>query len=428
MKEKKKMYFGHDGCDKEYFFRQIAECAKEKYTVTKDISEADVIIHFTCGFTKHDAYFFVSSLSLVYDTRKADSKVIITGCGIKMYEEEIFEELKNTENTIVVGLSDFIPKICNILDVPFKKGEFYLEGSKETLHLDIVQGCRKKGGFCNFCKFNYLEIPFKSLYTIEEVVEIVSRYKIKILTLTGPNTTSYGLDFGDHKQKLHLLIKEVSKIPTLKWIAVTSIASSGVYQELIDEIAGNKKVYFVNYYFQSGSQKMLDIMNIGASIKTHEKVIKAFFYKAFSTAFLMSHPGEGEKELQETLDFIVRYNIWYANVFAFIVSCDTPSKKMMQLPKWKFWRNYNLVKEKVSELNHKFLDSLVGTKLSAFILDIKTHSTGKRIVAQCLGINALCEIDVDDTSNYEIADIINVNVISVENYDEHLLSGELEKE
>lgn len=420
----KKIFFLHDGCRHPDFFQQIMGCAKEKYAETEIISDADVIIHFTCGFTKHNPFFFISSLALEYKTRKAGSTVIITGCGIKMYEREILEKL---EDAIVVELPDFIPKICSILEVPFKKGEYYLNDAN-TLTLHIVQGCLKKGGYCYFCKFNYLGIPFKSLLTIEEVVEIVSRYKIKILTLTGPNTTSYGMDFGDHKPKLHLLIKEISKIPSLKWIAVQSIASSGIYQELIDEIQRNEKVYSVNYYFQTGSQTMLNIMNIGSSIETHEKVIKAFSDKVFVTGFLMSHPGEGEQEFRETLEFIEKHNIWYTPVFVFIKSYDTPSADFEQLSNSEFWRHYILVKEKVSKLNHKFLDSLVGTKISAFILNIKSVPNRKIIYAQCLGINACCECELDIDANYEIADRVDIKVTGVKNYGDHLLSGKLEKE
>ena len=416
-----KIYFLNDGCgQQEDFFRQIAECAREKYIPTKVISEADVIIHFTCGFVMNKIYTrigLMNSLTLAYKTKKENAITIITGCGIQMYNPEIFKGMKNT---FVVELSDFVKEVCRILNVPFKKGEYYLKDSPHKLTLNIAMGCLKRGGFCSFCKFNYLEIPFKSLLTIEEVVEIVSKYEIRVLNLTAPNTTSYGIDFGDHKPKLHMLIQAVSRIPTLKWIALTSVASSGIYPELMNEILQNKKIYLVNYYFQSGSQRMLNIMNIGASIETHKKVIHDFKERgiAIETGILMSHPGEGENELRETLDFIEVNNIWYANILAYVNSDFTPSSEMKPLTEFEFYRHYNLAHKIVSKLRHEFLDSLVGTRIPAFIIDID-----EKVNAQCLGINAFCEVTIN--GNYEVADKVTIEVTNVKDYDARLVEGKI---
>ena len=417
-----KIYFLNDGCgQQEDFFRQIAECAKEKYIPTKVISEADVIVHFTCGFVMNKVSVrigLMNSLTLAHKTKKENAITIITGCGVKMYKPEIFEEMKNT---FVVDLPDFVKEVCKILNVPLKKGAYYLKDSPHKLMLNIARGCPKRGGFCRFCKFNYLRIPFKSLLTIEEVVEIVSKYEIRILNLTAPNTTSYGLDFGDHKPKLHLLIQAVSKIPTLKWIAVTSVASSGIYPELLNEISQNKKVYLINYYFQSGSQRMLNIMNIGASIETHKKVIRAC--KAgnviIETGFLMSHPGENNEDLQKTLGFIKENNMWDANILAYINSDSTPSSEMKPLSDFEFWRHYNLVYDKVSKLRHEFLDNLVGTKIQGFIIDID-----EKVYIQCLGINACAYCEVIN-KEYEIADEVTIEVTDVKDYDSRLLEGNI---
>ena len=415
----KKIYFINDGCNShDDSFRQIAECVKDEYEPTKEISEADVIIHFTCGFTKTDSNFefFVSSLAHTYKKKKKGAITIITGCAIKMYRREIFEKM---ENTYVVEFPNFVEKICAILKVEFKKGEFYFEDSPGVMKLDIVRGCLKRGGFCYFCKFHYLDIPFKSLYSIEEVVDIVTRYEVKVLVITGPNTTSYGLDFGDHTPKLHKLLQEVSKIPTLKGIAVNCVASSGIYPELLSELAKNEKIYLVNYYFQSGSQTMLDIMNIGSSIEIHEEVIKALKDKAISTAFLMSHPEEGDEELQETLAFIEKYNLWYADVIPFICSADTPSSLMEQLPELQYWRHYKITEYKISELRHKKLDSLVGKKVKVII---DNNINGNKLIVQCVGMNARCELS--NTVKHQVGDIIYITIKKVKDYEKRLLIGE----
>ena len=110
----------------------------------------------------------------------------------------------------------------------------------------------------------YLKIPVKSV-PFDEVIEIAKNVtessKVSIIVLTGLNTCNYGIDIGDKKQKLHLLLQELSKIESVKFIEVHSLTIGDMYEELTAELANNPKVLLIGFSVQSGSNKMHKIMN-----------------------------------------------------------------------------------------------------------------------------------------------------------------------
>ena len=69
----------------------------------------------------------------------------------------------------------------------------------------------------------------------------LSESGVKEIILIAQDTTLYGSDIYE-KKRLHLLIKELSKIEGIKWIRVLYCYPEEIYDELIDEIASNEKV------------------------------------------------------------------------------------------------------------------------------------------------------------------------------------------
>ena len=269
-----------------------------------------------------------------------------------------------------------------------------------------------------------MKISAKSLFSIEQICELVSRYKTPILILGGLNTTNYGIDFGDGKPKLHILLKEVSKIPSLKWIEVECIASSCIYPELIDEIEHNPKIVFVNYFLQSGSNKMLQIMNIGSTVEHNENVLKHLEQKCISSAIVVGHPGEGEEELKETIDFIKRNNLWYLTIMKFINSVDTPSNNMKQLSPKQYQRNYSEVQKVVDNLAHRFFDKLIGQIITGFVDQIIKKKDGTYLIGvKPLTFHGMIDIECNQISCKE-GDKMSVEITKIYSYEEHIMYGQ----
>ena len=89
---------------------------------------------------------------------------------------------------------------------------------------------------------------------------------------------------------------------------------------------------FVHLPIQSGSNKMLKLMNrkhtVETYIKIYENLKKINPEIEFSSDFIISYPGENENDFVETLDFIKNYR--FINSFSFIFS-PRPGTKASKL-------------------------------------------------------------------------------------------------
>ena len=77
--------------------------------------------------------------------------------------------------------------------------------------------------------------------SIIKEAELLSKSGVKELILIAQDLTMYGTDlYGG--QKLHELLRELSKVEGIEWIRLLYCYPEEIYDELIDEIANNNKV------------------------------------------------------------------------------------------------------------------------------------------------------------------------------------------
>ncbi len=93
-----------------------------------------------------------------------------------------------------------------------------------------------------------------------------------------------------------------------------------------------KLMPFVHLPVQSGSNKILKLMNrkhnVENYIEIYEKLIKINNEIKFSSDFIISYPGETDKDFEQTLDLIKK--IKFINSFSFIFS-PRPGTKAAEL-------------------------------------------------------------------------------------------------
>jgi len=153
----------------------------------------------------------------------------------------------------------------------------------------------------------------------------------------GQNVNSYGLDQLTIKnRKLHLsqpsveldkdfyqsfvkrsgdippfvlLLQELSKLKGLKKIYFMTANPWDFWDELIDEIAVNKKIdRYIHLPIQSGSDRILKLMNRGYTTADYLKLVKKIQTKipdvVLGTDIIVGFPGETEKDFQDTINLV----------------------------------------------------------------------------------------------------------------------------
>ena len=395
-------------------FQRLKANFKDTYESTAYSNLADVIIYFVCFFTTNQEKDFYYNMFLIEATKKPRATVILCGCGVGAIKPEVIAAYDCID--YVIRDLNFYEEIAKIMGIKTSK-QYYMEDFQGFVYIDVEEGCdkrRKKGKqckFCNFCKQNYLKVRVKSKYTIEEVCEIVKIHKLPTVILGGLNTTNYGEDFGDGNPKLHLLIKAISEFTFVKWIAVRSVASSGMYPELEEELVNNPKIVSVNYFIQSGSNHMLELMNVGASVEDNSRIIKRLKekHKAIKGGVIVGYPGETYRDVRQMIEFITDHDLWDSTIFSYINSRGTPAHKEKQLLPKMYEAHCKAVFDAVYKLREKRLQEIAANGMEGWVESIEfEEEEGYHIRVIPFDFDGAWYVIQEELQNVKFGDVVRV--------------------
>jgi len=247
--------------------------------------------------------------------------------------------------------------------------------SKISSFLTIQEGCNK---FCNFCVVPYTRGPEYSRpfdQIINEAKNLVENGS-KEITLLGQNVNAYHFISNDKEYKLSNLLLELEKIANLVRVRFTTSHPKDMTEDLIDCFKNCSKLMpFIHLPVQSGSNKILKLMNRKHDIKFYfsiiEKLKKINSNIDFSSDFIVGYPEEDDKDFEKTMDLVKK--IEFINSYSFIFSArpGTPTSKLQEIDsditknRLKRIQNqlFNLQLNKNKELEKKKIEVLVENKL-----------------------------------------------------------------
>src|SRR6056300_1131940 len=190
--------------------------------------------------------------------------------------------------------------------------------SKISSFLTIQEGCDK---FCHFCVVPYTRGPEYSRpfnQILEEAKHLVDNGSKEIILL-GQNVNAYNFE----NFRLSNLILELEKFSGIERIRYTTSHPKDMTDDLIDVYKSSKKLMpLVHLPVQSGSDKILNLMNRKHTIKTYleifNKLKKINSNIEFSSDFIIAYPGEEKNDFEQTIKLIDE--IKFINSFSFIFS------------------------------------------------------------------------------------------------------------
>ena len=301
---------------------------EEDYIYTDIPENADVIIINTCSVTNQADN---KSAKLIRHARKVNPDAILVVCGCSSeYKRENYLDLDidillgtKDKSKIVEYVKDFmktherITKFYNERDIDFEDMKISNFHDRTRAFIKIQDGCNN---FCSYCVIPYLRkgIRSKNFETVVNEIREVVDHGFKEIVLTGIHTGSYNDDGHD----LTDLIHEISKIPGLKRIRISSIEATELNDKFLEEFKTNPKICdHLHIPIQSGSDEILKRMN--------RKYDKAFFINKINeirnirplvnitTDCIVGFPGETEELFNETLETIKLVNFSKVHVFPY---------------------------------------------------------------------------------------------------------------
>jgi len=336
----KKIFIKTFGCQmNEYDSNRIYDSVKKiGFKKTNDQKNADCFVLNTCHIrdkAKEKVYHEIGRIKKIYK-QKNKPIMIVAGCVAQAENQEMLKREPYID--IVIGpqsyhkinevLKKFVPneqKEETEFDAISKFEHFDKienKGNKISAFLTIQEGCDK---FCHFCVVPFTRGPEYSrpLSKILYEAETLIKNGAKEITLLGQNVNAYSYYKNSKEYKLSDLIMELEKFSELKRIRYTTSHPLDMTDDLIECYSKSKKlVPFVHLPVQSGSNKILKIMNrkhtIEKYLSIYEKIKKINPIIEFSSDFIIAYPGETEEDFNHTMQLVKK--IRFINSYSFIFS------------------------------------------------------------------------------------------------------------
>ena len=366
------------GCNKNLVDSEIMLGRLSNYEITPDVASADVIIVNTCGFINSAKEESIRAVLDMHEARKKGSLLVVTGCLMQRYREELMKELPEVDLFTGVGDYDKIDEIILKKQNLFSP-ETYLQASEERVitgsnyhaYIKISEGCNQKCSFCAIPTFKG-KLKSRSLENIIGEVQKLVKKGYYDFSFLSQDSSSYMRDHAV-SDGLISLIDAVEKIDGVKTARILYLYPSTTSNALIERIIASP--VFVNYFdmpIQHASDKMLKIMRRGsgtARIKELLNLMKKAPDAFLRTGVIVGHPGESEAEFDELCAFLQEFKFDRVSAFAYSKEEDTLSYEMEQVPAKIISKRLSKI-EKITraaieasfaqELGQKFIVSLEG--------------------------------------------------------------------
>lgn len=336
------------GCDKNRIDSEIMlGMLRDKYILTEDPSEAEIIIVNTCGFIESSKQESIDTILEMAEYKKSHNCKLLmaTGCLTQRYGEELLTLMPELDVILGVNnygfLDTYVEKfintrekimMLNYSDQGINEGERVVTtGFGQTAYLRISEGC---SNFCTYCIIPKIRGKYRS----REMDHILKEAKLLAdsgtteLILVAQDTTRYGTDLYG-KKTLSELLRRLKDIEGIKWIRVLYLYPEEFDDELINELRDNHKVVkYLDLPIQHISDSVLKRMARRTTKKTITELItklrKEIPEIVLRTSLIVGFPQESDEEFQELMDFVSEVKFDKLGVFTYSKEEGTPAALM----------------------------------------------------------------------------------------------------
>ena len=398
----KKLFLKTFGCQmNDRDSEAIAGLFLEKgYALVESPEEADVILVNTCSVRDHAenrAISFLGSLKKLHEIRRtkdegdvprpSDSDVTseertslvprrvigLIGCMARNRGEELLQKMPHLD--LVCGpaqcakIPEYVEKIqtegvrlINIEDEERDEVLYHplfraVEGQAQIV---ISTGC---SNFCSYCVVPYVRGPLR-LREPQDIIDEVKRnleLGIKKITLLGQNVNDYLCRSPGHKVTrspvtfvdLLKMVAEIEGVEEIDFITSHPKNTSRDLFSLMREYKNIKK--HLHLPFQSGSNRILELMNRGYTkeeyfslIKDYKNIVKG----TLSTDIIVGFPTEKEEDFLHTKDVMEEVRFRFAYIFKYSPRSDTGAfQREDDVPEEEKKRRHRMLLDLQKEIN-----------------------------------------------------------------------------
>lgn len=299
------------GCSKNRVDTEhILSSLEGHYEIVPEGEERDFVDYLlvnTCGFigdAKEESIQTILECVRMKQEGKAGA-VYVFGCLSQRYSSEMPELIPEVDAWF--GATDFTPLLKAFGVSGDGRPGRYLTTPGHYAFLKISEGCDRRCSYCAIphIRGRHVSVPMEDL--VAEASALADR-GVKELIVIAQDTTYYGLDLY-HRRALAELLQKLSEIEGIEWIRIHYSYPDDFPEDVLDQMADNPKVCrYMDIPLQHISDKVLSNMRRHVdSAWTRELILKMRERVpgvVLRTTMIVGHPGEGEQEFEELLDFV----------------------------------------------------------------------------------------------------------------------------
>ena len=334
------------GCPKNQVDSEIIlGLLSDKYEITYDTQEANIVFINTCGFINDAKEESIEVICEITELKKTGicEEVYALGCLAQRYGKELFNDIPELDG--VLGDGD-LHKIVSTLDASQGERVFTWRGDQDFLYthemprirsgltfsayVKIAEGC---DNCCSYCAIPSIKGSYRSRVkesVIEETKRLATEGATEII-LVAQDVTRYGVDLYG-KRELSALLRELVHIDGIEWIRLMYCYPDGITDELIEIIALEPKICnYVDIPLQHGDDEILISMNRRNTREQARTLIAKLRFKVpgifIRSTFITGFPGESEENFQNLQNFVQQMEFDRLGVFAYSQEDNTPAAK-----------------------------------------------------------------------------------------------------
>lgn len=320
------VYFVSLGCPKNLVDSQVmlGLLQKDRYRVTQEPKEADVIIVNTCSFIEASKEESIETiLDLAELKNEGQCKVLVaSGCLSQRYSKQL--ELEMPEVDLFVGTGQY-QKITQILDEHKREKQLgepmprrvYVDqpafihsdtdprihtGPKYSGYLKLSEGCNRRCAFCIIPKLRG-NVRSRSIESLVSEAKQMALQGVRELNLVAQDLTEYGMELK-YKERLEMLLPELCKIDGIEWIRLHYVYPDQFSDELVEIIAREPKIVkYLDMPVQHTNDRILTSMNRRLTKAKLFDLVTKLRAKipgiVFRTSIIVGFPGETDQDFEE---------------------------------------------------------------------------------------------------------------------------------
>ena len=306
------------------------------YRRASDAASADLLIVNTCGFIESAKQESIDTLLQLGADKRADQKLIATGCLVERYPRELAEELPQIDAFVGARNWAALPRVVSQFEearAPGSSlalvelappGELDLEivaraAGGPSAYLKISDGCDQRCAFCAIpsMKGNHRSKPAELI--LREVGQLVQQ-GVREIVLVGQDTTRYGHDLGQRDGLALLLEQMTDAFPDLAWIRVMYAYPRHITERFLGVMRERPQVLpYLDMPLQHTHPWTLARMR-----RPHRDTDDLVAWMrdrvpglVLRTTFIVGFPGETEAEFEYLLDSVRRLRFDRVGVFTY---------------------------------------------------------------------------------------------------------------